>query len=73
MRLALNESSRKFIDALDEVDRAKLIFTEDTVESDDEAINEKFKSHIKARLDAVGARVRSETEQFKIEHPEYFE
>ena len=73
MKLTLNESSRKFIDTLDEADRAKLIFTEDTVESDDAGIHEKFRSHIKARLDAVGAKVRSATEQFKAEHPEYFD
>ena len=73
MKLTLNESSRKFIDTLDEADRAKLIFTEDTVESDDESIHDKLLAYHKARLTAIGTRLRAETEQFKMEHPEYFE
>ena len=73
MKLTLNESANKFIDTLDEADRTKLIFTEDTVESDDESIHDKLLAYHKARLTAIGARLRAETEQFKMEHPEYFE
>ena len=73
MKLTLNESSRKFIDTLDEADRAKLTFTESTVESADESIHDKLLAYHKARLTAIGARLRAETEQFKLEHPEYFE
>ena len=37
MKLTLNESSRKFTNTLAEADRAKLVFTESAVESDDES------------------------------------
>ena len=72
MRLALTESVRKFIDTLDEQDLSKVTITEDTFESNDETIITKFDKHIKDRFQAVGEKIKRTTEQFKEEHPEYF-
>ena len=53
--------------------QAKLIFTEDAVESDDEGISAKLGLYIKARLTDIGNDIRVTTERFRAEHPEYFE
>ena len=72
MKLTLNESVKKFIDTLDEADHAKLTFNGNIVESSDESIHDKLLAYHKTRLTAMGARIKAETEQFKMEHPEYF-
>jgi hypothetical protein len=68
----LTESVKKFIATLDESDLANATITDDTFESDNEVIADKMMTYIKARLEAAGERVKIATEQFKIEHPEYF-
>ena len=72
MKLTLNENAKKFIDTLDDVDRAKLIITEDTVESDDLGISEKFFDYAKARISKIGDEIRAFNRQLQAEHPEYF-
>lgn len=59
MKLTLTESTKKFIDTLDESDRAKLIFTENTVESNDKAISSKFVDNAKARLATIATKIDS--------------
>jgi hypothetical protein len=73
MKLELTDSAKNFISTLSKDDLKSTIITKDTFESNDLAIYEKFIEYIKIRLDAAGDRVRTITEQFRKEHPEYFE
>ena len=72
MRLELTENTKKFIETLTEEALAKVTFTEDALESDDESISNKLMEYAKERLRKVGEAVRLTTERFKVEHPEYF-
>lgn len=72
MKLTLTESAKKFIDTLDDTDRAKLIFTENTVESNDKNISNKFFDYAKARLDATASKINTINSEVQAEHPEYF-
>lgn len=72
-RIELTDSAKKFIETLDETDLAKITFTENTMEYEDEIISDKLREHIKLRFQAVGDRIRAINEQLKVEHPEYFE
>jgi hypothetical protein len=72
MKLELTESARKFIGTLSESDLTKVKFTEAGMESDDPAITAKFEEYVKDCFEALGNKVRLATEQFKAEHPEYF-
>ena len=73
MKIELTESAKKFINTLNAEDLEKTVITDSTLESDDPDIRRKFEDHIKARFLAVGNKIRSATEQFKAEHPEYFD
>lgn len=73
MKVRLTESNKHFIDTLNEDDRAKVIVTDTTIESDDETMHDKLLAYYKDRLHAMGERLRAETEQLRLEHPEYFE
>jgi hypothetical protein len=72
MRLKLTESTKKFIETLTEEDMLKATMTEDVFESTDPSIDKKFEEHIKERFNIVGEKIKLATEQFKAEHPEYF-
>ena len=73
MRLTLNENAKKFIETLDETDKTKLIFTENTVESDDVNISDKLKVYMKNRFSKIGDEIEAFNKQLQAEHPEYFE
>ena len=73
MKVRLTESNKHFIDTLNEEDRAKVSVTDTTIESDDETMHDKLLAYYKDRLHAMGERLRVETEQLRLEHPEYFE
>lgn len=73
MKVKLTESAREFVSTLSEADLEKAVVTETSLESDDPAIRKKFEDHIKARFLAVGDKIRTATNQFKSEHPEYFD
>ena len=73
MKVRLTESNKHFIDTLNEADRAKVIITDNTIESDDETMHDKLLAYHKARLAEMGARLKAKTDQLRLEHPEYFE
>ena len=73
MRVRLTESNKHFIDTLSEADRAKVIVTDATIESDDDTMHDKLLAYHRARLAEMGARLKAETDKLRIEHPEYFE
>ncbi len=73
MKLTLTESLNKFIESLDETDRAKLVITDNTMESTDPNISDKLFKFGKARLAEVGEEIRAFNKQLREEHPEYFE
>lgn len=73
MRVRLTESNKHFIDTLSKEDRAKVIVTDTTIESDDDTMHDKLLAYHKARLAEMGARLKAKTDQLRIEHPEYFE
>lgn len=73
MRLELTEDAKRFINTLNEAELANATFTENTMESEDPAITAKFEKYVKDRFEAMGEKVRFATEQFKAEHPEYFD
>ncbi len=72
MRVRLTESNKHFIDTLSKEDRAKVIVTDTTIESDDDTMHDKLLAYHKARLAEMGARLKAKTDQLRIEHPEYF-
>ncbi len=72
MKVRLTESNKYFIDTLSEEDRAKVIVTDTTIESEDETMHDKLLAYHKARLSEMGARLKAKTDQLRIEHPEYF-
>jgi hypothetical protein len=72
MKVRLTESNKHFIDTLNEEDRAKVIVTDTTIESEDETMHDKLLAYHKARLSEMGARLKAKTDQLRIEHPEYF-
>jgi hypothetical protein len=73
MKVKLTESNKHFVDTLSEEDRAKVIITENSIESTDESMHDKLLAYHKTKLAALGARMKANTDQFKNEHPEYFE
>ena len=73
MKVKLTENNKHFVDTLSAEDRAKVTVTESTIESSDEHMHDKLLAYHRARLAEIGARLKAETEQFKMEHPEYFE
>lgn len=73
MKVRLTESNKHFVDTLSEEDRAKVIITENTIESDDDTMHDKLLSYHKARLTKMGDRLKAKTDQLRIEHPEYFD
>ena len=73
MKVRLTESNKHFIDTLNEEERARVTVTDTTIESDDETMHDKLLAYYKDRLHAMGERLRVETEQLRLEHPEYFE
>ena len=73
MKVRLTESNKYFIDTLSEADRAKVIVTDATIESDDDTMHDKLLAYHRARLAEMGARLKAKTDQLRIEHPEYFE
>ena len=73
MRVRLTESNKHFIDTLSEADRAKVIVTDATIESDDDTMHDKLLAYHRARLAEMGARLKATTDQLRIDHPEYFE
>lgn len=73
MKVKLTESNKHFVDTLSEEDRAKVTITENTIESSDASMHDKLLAYHRARLAEMGARIKAETEQFRMEHPEYFE
>lgn len=73
MKVRLTESNKGFVDTLSEEDRAKVIVTDTTIESDDETMHDKLLAYHKARLSEMGAEIKAKTDRLRIEHPEYFE
>lgn len=73
MKVKLTESNKHFIDTLCEEDRAKVIVTDDTIESSDESMHDKLMAYHKVRLAEMGARLKAKTDRLRAEHPEYFE
>ena len=73
MKVRLTESNKHFVDTLSEEDRAKVIVTDTTIESDDETMHDKLLAYHKTRLAEMGAEIRAFTEKLRAEHPEYFE
>ena len=73
MRLELTEDTKKFINFLSEGDRAKLTFTNEFMESQDDGISDKFREYIKIRLSKVGQNIAETNAKLRVEHPEYFE
>lgn len=72
MKVRLTESNKGFIETLTEEDRANVIVTDTTIESDDETIHDKLLAYHKTRLAEMGARLKAKTDQLRIDHPEYF-
>ena len=73
MKVKLTENNKYFVDTLSEEDRAKVTVTESTIESSDERMHDKLLTYHRTRLAEMGARIKAETDQLRIEHPEYFE
>lgn len=73
MKVKLTESNKHFIDTLNEEDRAKVLVTDTTIESDDETMHDKLLAYHKVRFAEMGARLKAKTDQLRIDHPEYFE
>jgi hypothetical protein len=73
MKVKLTESNKHFIDTLCEEDRAKVIVTDDTIESSDESMHDKLMAYHKAKLAEMAEEIRAFNKQLKAEHPEYFE
>jgi hypothetical protein len=72
MRLELTERAKKFIETLTEEDLEKVTLTENTFESDDEVIHDKFIDFIKIELAKIKEEITEFNKQLRIEHPEYF-
>lgn len=72
MRLKLTERAKKFIETLTEEDLAKVTLTENTFESDDEGIHDKFIDFIKIELAKIKEEITEFNKQLRIERPEYF-
>ena len=73
MKVRLTESNKGFIETLNDEDRAKVIVTDTTIESDDDTMHDKLLAYHKARLAEMGAEIRAFTDKLRVEHPEYFE
>lgn len=73
MKVRLTESNKGFIETLNDEDRAKVIVTDTTIESDDDTMHDKLLAYHKARLAKMGAEIRAFTDKLRVEHPEYFE
>ena len=73
MKVKLTESNKHFVETLDEIDRAKVVVTADTIESEDETMHDKLLAYHKKRLKEMGAEIKAKTDRLRIEHPEYFE
>ena len=73
MKIRLTENNKHFVDTLNAEDRAKIVITENTIESSDERMHDKLLAYHRARFAEMNARLKAETDQLRIEHPEYFE
>lgn len=73
MKVRLTECNKSFVETLAEEDRAKVIVTNDTIESSDETMPDKLLAYYKANLTKMGDEIRALTAKLRVEHPEYFE
>ena len=73
MKVRLTECNKHFVETLDEASRAKITVTDSTIESSDETMHDKLLAYYKKRFRDNNAKLRAETEQLRVEHPEYFE
>jgi hypothetical protein len=73
MKVRLTESNKYFIETLSDEDKAKVIISDNTIESSDETMHDKLLAYHKVRLAEMGARLKAKTDQLRIDHPEYFE
>ena len=73
MKVRLTESNKGFIETLNNEDRAKVIVTDTTIESDDETMHDKLLAYHKSKLVKMGEEIKAFTENLRAEHPEYFE
>ncbi len=75
MKIKLTESSKQFINNLNESDKEKLIITEETIESSDENVAIKLRDfarqEFRVKIHNKLEKSRKETEIFLREHPEY--
>ena len=77
MKIKLTENVKNFVETLDKESRAKLVITEDAIESDDEAISVKYRAYLfswaEDRIRQIGDGIREHNKQLRKDHPEYFE
>ena len=72
MKVRLTEHNKHCIDTLCEEDRAKVIVTDNTIESSDESMHDKLMAYHKVKLAEMKAELKAETDKLRAEHPEYF-
>ena len=76
MKIKLTEQAKRFIESLTDSDKAKLVITEDTVESLDEEMTQRLKDlaidELKSAIHNFGEKAKERNAKLRLEHPEYF-